>query len=130
MLLALGYTGCILAGVSHLYPIPFPDNTFLLIGCVAAYMVLSGCMQFIMSFIQKERIISTSSKQGVWRGVSSKLDKYSDLYCLTLEVLRGEKSKTVQLQKSYGAWFEESGAFHADLFKQDLAALIKKAKAK
>ena len=57
---------CVLGVVSHFYPIPFPDNKLLLIGCVIGYVICASTYYLIERrfegdsfFISKEHSINS-----------------------------------------------------------------------
>lgn len=47
MKIFVAFVACVLGVVSHFYPIPFPANKMLLIGCVAGYSVCAGLYYLI-----------------------------------------------------------------------------------
>lgn len=57
--LFLMFLSCVFAMLAQFYPIPFPKSRPLLGVCCAAYFVLSTILQFIVTFIDKDTIMTT-----------------------------------------------------------------------
>lgn len=57
--LLIMFTACVFAMVAQFAPIPFPDSRPLLGLCGAAYFLLSGVLQYITTFIDKDAILLT-----------------------------------------------------------------------
>jgi len=86
--LVLGALGCILAVVSHFYPLPFPANKPLLLFCVVCYFCSSGILQYITSYVQQDIILLTkaSSPQPAIE-VHTSMNKYEPDYTAILNRL-------------------------------------------
>ena len=52
---------CVLGAVSHFYPIPFPKNKLLLIGCVAGYMLCATLYYLIEKYMEKDSFFIAKS---------------------------------------------------------------------
>ena len=66
MKILVALVACILGAVSHFYPIPFPKNRLLLVGCVFGYMVCATLYYLIEKYAEKESFfISHSHKVSV-----------------------------------------------------------------
>jgi len=135
----LGIISCLIAVLSHFYPLPFPTNKLLLIFCCVSYFILSGVLQYIASFNEKDNFVFTHPKQ-VQQGnnpsalkASSIFPKYQDIYtlCIIQISLPDIKLATKQnkgdniLEKSITSYFDESGYFAENLFSNDVRQTIK-----
>jgi signal peptidase complex subunit 2 len=58
----LGFICCILGAISHYSPPPYPQNVPILIGCVVSYYIISGIMQYMQSYVEKDIILWTKAK--------------------------------------------------------------------
>ncbi len=57
--LILMFISCIAALVAQFYPIPFPQNRWLLFICCSTYFILSSVLQFIISFVDCDTVATT-----------------------------------------------------------------------
>lgn len=57
--LLLMFISCVFAMVAQFFPIPFPKSRPLLGVCCAGYFILSSVLQFIITFVDKDTIITT-----------------------------------------------------------------------
>ncbi|KAL4425565.1 hypothetical protein ABPG75_009581 [Micractinium tetrahymenae] len=129
--IALGLACCGLALLAQFYPKKHPSNFWLLVGCVAAYVVLSTLMTVIAAVFEKDAILFT--KAGGPGGapalaVSSKLPRVGDTYTLTI-VPRGAApgrggGDGVSLSKGVGQYFHSDGFLAKDAIKADAGALL------
>lgn len=62
MKLLLMFVACVFALVAQFYPMPFPQSRPLLGICCACYFIISGVLQFIVTFIDKDTIMFTKPK--------------------------------------------------------------------
>jgi len=138
----LGVISCLIAILSHFYPLPFPTNKLLLIFCCVSYFILSGVLQYIASFKEKDNFVFTHPKQ-VQQGkewitlsalkASSIFPKYQDIYTLCIIqislpdiklVTKQNKTDNI-LEKSITSYFDENGYFAEHLFSNDVRQTIK-----
>lgn len=60
--LLLMFVACVFAMIAQFYPMPFPKSRPLLAVCCAMYFIISGVLQFIVTFIDKDTIMFTKAK--------------------------------------------------------------------
>lgn len=127
LLLVLGYLGCALAAYSHLNPVPFPENKPILLACVVGYMVLSGTMTLLLSYVQKDTIFKSKERHGRKLVVSTTLEKYDFAYKVRLELVRTGKSLTVdhRICESIASFFDEDGLLQKDRLCKVLDSSLK-----
>ena len=109
----------------------FPKNRILLGACCAAYFCLSGILQLIMTFIDKDCIMMTKPLKDeeaiklVKAGGNKEMDKYgirvrtqfprfSEYYTVILEFQGKESSEFVTQTWSVGQFFDVDGYFDED----------------
>lgn len=79
--MGIGATACGLAVLSHIYPLPFPENVFVLKFCCISYFILSAILQLILQFKERNAILFTketlleSSGGGKGKGKKKKKSK-------------------------------------------------------
>ena len=52
---------CVLGAVSHFYPIPFPKNKHILLGCVVGYVICATLYYLIERNLEKDAFFIASS---------------------------------------------------------------------
>jgi signal peptidase complex subunit 2 len=118
--LAVMVSACIFAVVAQFAPIPFPESRPLLGICCCIYFILSGVLQLITTFIDKDSILLTKplakndknrdmEKHGV--RVRSQLPRFSEWYTVILEFQGQENSPLVEQKWSVGQFFDKEGMF-------------------
>jgi signal peptidase complex subunit 2 len=118
--LAIMVSACIFAVVAQFAPIPFPESRPLLGICCCIYFILSGILQLITTFIDKDSILLTKplakneknrdmEKHGV--RVRSQLPRFSEWYTVILEFQGRENSPLVEQKWSVGQFFDKEGMF-------------------
>ncbi|PRW59420.1 putative signal peptidase complex subunit 2 [Chlorella sorokiniana] len=127
--IVLGLLACAVACLAQFWPKKYPANTWVLAGCVAAYVVLSTLMTLVATVWEKEAIVFTKARPGgsPVLVVSSKLPRFQDLYTLRVALRptgSGSGSEGVSLTKSVGEYFHEDGHLAADVIRQDTLALL------
>lgn len=71
----VGFIACCLGVTSHYYPLPFPQNKMLLVGCIVGYMICATLYYLIEYKIEKDSFfIAKSSKVSIQVYIS--LEKY------------------------------------------------------
>lgn len=124
--LAIMFVSCVFAMVAQFAPIPFPESRPLLGVCGCAYFLLSGVLQLIATFIDKDSILLTQpldgenskktktknemlQKHGV--KVRSSLPRFSEWYTVILEFRDVENSPFTEQKWSVGKFFDNDGYF-------------------
>ena len=120
---------CLFAMVAQFAPIPFPESRPLLGVCGCAYFFLSGVLQLIATFIDKDSILltqplspeteagkKTSTKNELLKKhgvrVRSSLPRFSEWYTVILEFKMEEGTTPYSEQKwSVGKFFDKEGFF-------------------
>jgi len=60
--LLLMLVSCVFGLVAQFYPLPFPESRPLLALCCAMYFIISGVLQFIVTFVDKDTILFVRPK--------------------------------------------------------------------
>lgn len=58
----LSFISALLGLLAHYYPEPYPKNYYILIFCILSYFFLSGILQLISMFVEKDFILFTKPK--------------------------------------------------------------------
>ena len=125
--LSLMAAACFFAMVAQFAPVPFPDSRPILGTCCCCYFFLSGIMQLVTTFIDKDCILLTkpiteATKQ---RGdkkpsilqlesirVRTQFPRFSEFYTVILEHREDADSKPhVEEKWSVGKFFDAEGYF-------------------
>jgi signal peptidase complex subunit 2 len=110
---------CIFAVIAQFAPIPFPDSRPVLGICCCCYFVLSGVLQLITTFIDKDSILltkahaTTKNKDLLENGVRvrSQFPRFSEWYTVVLEYQGRDESPLVEQRWSVGQFFDKEGMF-------------------
>jgi len=123
------FLACCFAMVAQFAPIPFPESRPVLGVCGSAYFLLSGILQFIITFVDKDTILLTkpvssddtrqekrTNKMMKEHGlrVRSSLPRFSEWYSVSIEFQAKEKnwkSPLVEQTWSVGQFFDKEGYF-------------------
>jgi len=139
--LTLMTLSCIFAALAQFSPIPFPESRPLLALCCVAYFSLSGILQFIATFIDKDAILVTTplslskdnervkkndklSQHGL--RVRSCLPKYDEYYTVVIQFQGVENSPFVTKTWSVGKFFDVDGMFYELGLKENVEKLYKR----
>jgi signal peptidase complex subunit 2 len=132
-------TACVFAMIAQFAPVPFPESRPLLGVCCCLYFLLSGILQFITTFIDKDCILMTKplvmgqtknttlQKYGV--RVRSNLPRFSEYYSVILEFQNLVKSPHVEQKWSVGQFFDVEGMFDEVGLMQAVEELYKRLEA-
>ena len=129
--LALMITACLFAMVAQFAPIPFPDSRPVLGICCCCYFILSGILQLITTFIDKDSILltkpleSTKNKDLKTNGVRvrSQFPRFSEWYTVILEYQGVDDSPLVEQKWSVGQFFDKEGFFDEIGLQKEVEAL-------
>lgn len=138
--LTLMALSCIFAALAQFSPIPFPDSRPLLAVCCVAYFSLSGILQLIATFVDKDAILVTTpvkgdnndrakknpelSKYGL--RVRSCLPKYDEYYTVVIQFQGLENSPFVTKTWSVGKFFDVDGMFYEVGLMEQVEKLYKR----
>ncbi|CAJ1951292.1 unnamed protein product [Cylindrotheca closterium] len=138
--LSLMTAACLFAMVAQFAPVPFPDSRPILGVCCCCYFFLSGIMQLITTFIDKDSILLTKpiSEATKKRGdkkpsllqkekirVRTQFPRFSEFYTLILEYQEEpEKKPMVEAKWSVGQFFDEEGFFDEVGLQKSVLSLL------
>ena len=143
----LMFAACVFAMVAQFAPLPFPESRPVLGFCGSAYFVLSGILQCITTFVDKDSILLSKpvahgsaqkkikntdmAKYGL--RVRSNLPRFSEWYTVILEFqLKDEDDKKkkahcrVEQTWSVGQFFDKEGYFDEVGLSEEIDKLIKR----
>jgi signal peptidase complex subunit 2 len=117
--LAVMISACLFAVVAQFAPVPFPDSRPLLGVCCCCYFLLSGLLQLITTFVDKDSILLTKSLENTKNKdlkingvrVRSQFPRFSEFYTVILEYQGLENSPLVEQRWSVGQFFDKEGFF-------------------
>jgi signal peptidase complex subunit 2 len=117
--LGLMTLACVFAMVAQFSPISFPESRPLLGVCCCIYFMLSGVLQFITTFIDKDCILITKAREESKNAdlqkygvrVRSGLPRFSEYFTVILEYQGMPDSPTVEQTWSVGQFFDVEGMF-------------------
>ena len=136
---------CAFAMVAQFAPIPFPESRPVLGVCGSLYFLLSGVLQFIATFVDKDAILLTKPSpqsknvtlQKYGLRVRSNLPRFSEWYTIVLEfcIPKGEgdaaaATSHVEQTWSVGQFFDKEGYFDEVGLSQEIAKLFERLEAK
>lgn len=77
---------CGVACLAQFYPKKYPANFWLLVGCVAAYMVLSTLMTVVAAVFERDAIALTRAVPGgpPALAISTRLPRFQETYTLRI----------------------------------------------
>lgn len=118
---------CAFAVVAQFAPLPFPESRPVIGACCAAYFALSGILQLITTFVDRDCILITKivEKEKIQRGcleknpdllkyglrVRSSFPRFSEFYTVQIEYQGYEESPFVSKTWSVGQFFDKEGMF-------------------
>jgi len=136
MKLATMVAACLFAMVAQFSPVPFPDCRPILGVCCCCYFLLSGILQLITTFIDKDCILltkplpssKTSNKDLQTYGVRvrSQFPRFSEFYTIILEFQGMDGSPLVEQKWSVGQFFDKDGMFDEIGLQLEVEALFKR----
>jgi hypothetical protein len=111
--------------LAQFYPLPFPANVWLLGGCVAVYFALSGVLQFMVTFLDKDAIYASKPPAGggerAW--IRTSLPRGEQMYTVIVECPPGKE--VARLRESVGRYFAASdGSLVPENVARDLHARL------
>lgn len=132
-------TACVFAMIAQFAPVPFPESRPILGICGSLYFILSGVLQFITTFIDKDAILLTkpsessknehAKKWGI--RVRSNLPRFSEWYTVILEFRVPKEEKMVSPPMveqvwSIGQFFDKEGYFDEVGLSQEVGKLFQR----
>lgn len=135
--LSIMASACIFAIVAQFSPVPFPESRPLLGVCCCVYFMLSGILQFITTFVDKDCILMTKpletcknahlAQYGV--RVRSNLPRFSEWYSVNLEFQGMPNTPHVEQKWSVGQFFDVECMFDEVGLMQAVEELYKRLEA-
>lgn len=112
--LLIMFVACVSALVAQFYPIPFPDNRWLLGGCFFVYFALSGLYQYHTWYVEKDYIFWSKKAKGSDAAaaaaaaakplaVRTQLPRFDEMYTVIVEQPQG--TQIAKASSSVGAFF-------------------------
>ena len=139
--LVLMVISCIFAMVAQFYPVPFPDNRMILGICCGAYFLISGILQFIVSYIEVDLVMVTNEKKEyssdkktikTYPAISVRTDfqRYQEWFTFTVHYKKDKNNASnskMSVNKMYvGKYFTEAGEFLHDVYEKDVVNIVKR----
>jgi signal peptidase complex subunit 2 len=139
--LVLMTLACIFALIAQFSPLPFPDSRVWVGLFCALYFVLSGILQYTITFIDKDCIFVTqsvadvSSPEMVKKNplltqyglrFRSSLPRFSEFYSIIIEFQGMEKSPFVKQTWSVGKFFDKDGMFDEYGLAEEVVKLFRR----
>jgi signal peptidase complex subunit 2 len=111
--------------IAQFYPLPFPANRWLLGACAATYFLLSGVLQFMVTFLDKDFIYKSLPRTagGPFAVLRSSLPKASSVYKCSVELPAG--TVIARLEHSVGRYFASTGFLVPETIERDVKAILK-----
>jgi len=138
--LSLMTGACLFAVVAQFAPVPFPDSRPILGVCCCCYFFLSGILQLITTFVDKDSILLTKpitehtkkngdKKPDVLQSekirVRTQFPRFSEFYTVILEYQdEPEKKPHVEERWSVGNFFDAEGYFDEVGLQQSVLSLL------
>lgn len=124
--MAIMVVSCVSAIVAQLYPLPFPANRALLAVCVLIYFALSGVLQFMVSFLDRDVTYRSLPSQGPAPGraiLRTALPRGSHIYTCIIEFPAGHE--VARFENSVGRYFTTTGELIPERVRKDVGGLCK-----
>ena len=133
----LGFVSWVLGYYSYFKLDKLPKSLNISIACVAAYIVISVMYTYIENYIEKDCFLEyVSSKFNTLKDFEkvrfcSTIEEYSEFYHFAIEgKKKGDEMKRIEINKSFGEFFDSEGYLHKDkvkeLFNDGVKLLISK----
>lgn len=106
--------------IAQFYPIPFPENKFLLTVCGLSFFFFYGILNFVLYFIEGDFIFH-GSLNGKELRVKSKMKRYDEFYSLCLDVDGVEVSC---IRSSVGNYYSPSGLIDLSSVRSTVEELL------
>lgn len=123
---------CCFAMVAQFAPLPFPESCYVLGGCCVVYFLLSGVLQVIALYIERDSILiikpppSSFQVKGKKIRVRSSFAKFEEWYVVEMEYDGMPKSPFVRQKWSVGDFFDAEGFFDDLYLTEEVRKLCKR----
>lgn len=126
--LAIGYSAFAICAANFYwdYKLGFESTKHYTAIAVALYAILNGILTYWIWGVEKGSVYVGTNKSGARIEVSTKTEKYTPIYNLSVTTYgKGGKKETVSIKKPFNLWFDKAGHFVALPFQQMLASGVK-----
>jgi hypothetical protein len=126
--MAIMVVSSVSALVAQFYPLTFPANRILLGVCVAVYFFLSGVLQVMVTFLDRDvvyRSVPAAADEpaaGDRAVLRTTLPRGSADFSLIVELPQG--TEVAKMTKSVGQYFTSTGSLVPERLKKDVDALV------
>ena len=123
--LLLMVVSCVFAMVAQFYPMPFPESRPLQGACCAGYFVLSGVLQFMITFVDKDTIMTTAGATELQ--IDTTFHRFQEYFTFMVVPVKnsGPKDAKATCAKMYvGRYFTEMGDYDQVGFALDIEKLM------
>jgi len=131
--LTIMFLACCFAMVAQFGPLPFPESRYILGGCCVVYFILSGALQIIVTFLEKDAIMITAPPalgdykvKGKGIRVRTSFARFEEWYDIVLEYEGMKDSPYVKQKWSVGNLFDVEGMFDDLYFIEEVQKLCKR----
>mmetsp|Transcript_36828 Transcript_36828/g.46959 ORF Transcript_36828/g.46959 Transcript_36828/m.46959 type:complete len:184 (-) Transcript_36828:299-850(-) len=121
---------CLFALAAQFWPVEFPESRPILFVCCASYFVLSGVLQCILSFIEKDCIFQTKEGNGYPAlRICTNFQRFQEYF--EISVSEDVKDSPVSTSKiMIGNYFTAKGEYWEEGFAKEVSKALEKFKSK
>jgi len=102
----------------------------LSVPCMVVYFALLALLQLFALVFEQDKILVTKGGRGVGMVVRSRVPKHSSDCVLEVSFKGEPRGSAEKVTRSLAAWFDAEGVLAEDVLRQDVAALLRGAKAR
>jgi len=102
----------------------------LVMPCMVVYVALVVLLQVFALAVEQDKILVTKGGRGVGMVVRSRVPKHSSDCVLEVSFKGEPRGSAEKVTRSLAAWFDAEGVLAEDVLRQDVAALLRGAKAR
>eukprot|EP00593_Proboscia_inermis_P001718 CAMPEP_0171294950 /NCGR_PEP_ID=MMETSP0816-20121228/3490_1 /TAXON_ID=420281 /ORGANISM="Proboscia inermis, Strain CCAP1064/1" /LENGTH=229 /DNA_ID=CAMNT_0011767203 /DNA_START=12 /DNA_END=701 /DNA_ORIENTATION=+ len=131
--LSLMALACMFAVVAQFSPMPFPESRMMLGVCCVSYFILSGILQLLVTFIEKDAIIITKpptsgkfKRKDKGLRIRTDMPRFDEHYTLIIEYEGVPDSPYTKETWSVGKLFDVEGMFDEIFFMEEVEAVLKR----
>eukprot|EP01039_Chlorochromonas_danica_P008775 gene8775-9677_t len=123
--LFLMFLACVFALVAQFYPMPFPASRPLLAVCCAFYFIISGVLQLIVSFVDKDTILFTKAKKDFPHElqIRTSFPRFQEYFTLIVQ-FKKDSSPCTTAKMYVGKYFTSKGEFEEEVFVSDVVSHV------
>jgi len=129
--LSLMTLACMFAVVAQFSPMPFPESRMMLGVCCVSYFILSGILQLLVTFIEKDAIIiSKPPLTGKYKmkdkglRIRTDMPRFDEHYTLIIEYEGVPDSPITKQTWSVGKFFDAEGMFDEIFFMEAVELVL------